>query len=150
MIGGSPSQIVHFLRWLLLKITSGLKKNIPWLCFLTQETQKWHWNYPKAYSYRAIDKSYQNFPCGIHVGKKRCATIAQQTFLNLTLLNTINLIWWKMSSSPFLVYSQSFWTNFKSDNISELILLNYYFLIMHYIEFLFEKSFVILDKLSIK
>ena len=50
-----------------------------------------------------------------------------------------------MSSSSFLVHSQSFRTNFKSDNFSELILSNYCCLIIQHMEFLFEKTFAIFD-----
>ena len=55
-----------------------------------------------------------------------------------------------MSSSSFLIHLQSFRTNFKLDNFSELILLNYFCLIIEYMEFLFEKTFVIFNRLKIK
>ena len=54
-----------------------------------------------------------------------------------------------MSSSSFLVSSKSFRTNFKSGKFSELVLLNYCCLIVKYMEFLLEKTFVIFDGLSI-
>ena len=55
-----------------------------------------------------------------------------------------------MGSSSFLIDSQSLITNFKSDNFWELILLFYFRLIIQYMEFLFKKTFVIFDILSIK
>ena len=55
-----------------------------------------------------------------------------------------------MSSSSFLVHLQSFRTNFKSENFSEIVLLNYCYLIIQDKEFLFEKTFFIFDRLSIK
>ena len=55
-----------------------------------------------------------------------------------------------MSSSSFLVHSQSFQTNFKSDNFSEQILLNYCCLVVQYIEFLFEKVKLIEYKIIVK
>ena len=54
-----------------------------------------------------------------------------------------------MKKQAFLVHLESFRTNFKSDNSSELILLNYFCLIIQYIYFLLEKKFVIFDRLSI-
>ena len=55
-----------------------------------------------------------------------------------------------MSSGSFLIHLQFFRTNFKADNFSELALLNYCCLIIQYMEFLFDKIFVIFDRLSIK
>ena len=54
-----------------------------------------------------------------------------------------------MSSISFLVDKQYLRTNFKSDNFSEINLLNYCHLIIQYMEFLFEKNFAIFDRLSI-
>ena len=54
-----------------------------------------------------------------------------------------------MSSISFLVDKQYLRTNFKSDNFSEINLLNYCRLIIQYMEFLFEKNFAIFDRLSI-
>ena len=51
-----------------------------------------------------------------------------------------------MSLSSFLIHSQ---LQLKSDKFSELILLNYWCLIIQYIEYWFEKTFAIFDRLSI-
>ena len=51
-----------------------------------------------------------------------------------------------MSSSSFLIHSQSFRTNIKSDSFSELILLSYCCLIIQYMKLLFENTFVIFDR----
>ena len=55
----------------------------------------------------------------------------------------------KMRSTSFLIHSQSFRTSSRSDNISELILLSYSCLIIQYMKFLFGKTFLIFDRLSI-
>ena len=87
-----------FFRYLLLKITSGLKHS-PRYVFLTQETKKWHQNCPKAYWYPAIGKSYQNLSCSIYLRKRKVSHYSWVSFffflIARTLLNTIHLIWWK-------------------------------------------------------
>ena len=60
-------------------------------------------------------------------------------FFNRSFLNTINLIWWKNEPKFF----------FGSLSFSEPILLNYC-LIIQYMEFLFVKTFIIFDRLTIK
>ena len=50
MMMEGDDQILHFLRYFLLKMTSGLK-NFPGYVFFTHETQKGHQNCPKIYWY---------------------------------------------------------------------------------------------------
>ena len=68
-----------FFRYLLLKITSGLKHS-PRYVFLTQETKKWHQNCPKAYWYPAKGKSYQNLSCSIYLRKRKVSHYSWVSF----------------------------------------------------------------------
>ena len=50
-----------------------------WVCFLTQEIQKWHYNCPNTYWFWAIGKSYQSLPCGKLICKK-CVALQLSIF----------------------------------------------------------------------
>ena len=84
IVGG---QILHFFRYLLLKITSGLK-HFPRYVFLTQETKKWHGNCPKAYWHPAIGNSYQNLSCSIYLRKRKVSRYSWVSFFFFCLDRT--------------------------------------------------------------
>ena len=146
MIDGG-GQILHFLRYLLLKITSGLK-NSPWYLFLIKKLKN---DIKVALKLTGI--KLQANPIKIYHAvyicqKRRCGTIAEQNFFNRTLLNTINLIGEKLSSSYFLVHSQSL------IEVRQIIRTNFIKLLLSdytvYGIFVWKALFFNFDRLSIK
>ena len=140
-------QILYFVRKLLLKITSGLN-NFPGYVFWLTKLKN---GIKIALKPTAIKLSAN--PVKIyHVvyifeKKKRCALWLNEHFFNRTVLNTIILIGEKVSSSSFLVRSQSSIEVRKNlrTNFIKLLLSDY----IVYGIFVWE-TFVIFNRLSIK
>ena len=133
---GNGNALANILNTTSSQITYAQNKLWPWkfslVCFLTKEFQKWYVKCSKTYCYWAIRKSYQIY---------HAVYICKREMWHYTLVNFCE----KMSSSSFLIPSQS------SNEVRQFFrtnLLKYWCLIKQYIELLFEKSFVIFERLS--
>ena len=112
MMIGEDRQIQQFLRWLLLKITSGLKNSPGYLFWLEKLKNDIKIALkPLVLSYRKISSKCTMWYISV---KKNDVTLSKP-FFNDTFLNTINLIWWKkeffLGSLTIFNWSQAIFQN---------------------------------------
>ena len=64
------------------------------VCFLTQEIQKWHRNFPKIDWFWAIGKFYQNLPFSIYICKRKKMWHYRRVifFFSITLFQISNIM----------------------------------------------------------
>ena len=65
---GVPRMKFEILLFLITSVSNNFWSwKFTGVCFLTQESQKWHQNWPKPYWFWTIGKFYQNLPFSIYL-----------------------------------------------------------------------------------
>ena len=115
---GNGNALANILNTTSSQITSAQNKlwswKLSWVSFLTQKFQKWYVKCSKTYCYWAIRRSYQIYHA-VYICKKE---MWQYTWVNVC---------YKMSSSSFLIHSQSSVEvrQFFSTNFIEILVSDY-------------------------
>ena len=115
---GNGNALANILNTTSSQITSAQNKlwswKLSWVSFLTQKFQKWYVKCSKTYCYWAIRRSYQIYHA-VYICKKE---MWQYTWVNVC---------YKMSSSSFLIHSQSSIEvrQFFSTNFIEILVSDY-------------------------